>query len=180
MKIERGELQVFFDELWAEHLQFSTGVVHKVFKYPHNIGKAPYELGFIKQKPSEFYKIDGIARNFIQDISWASFIDRFIKYADNRMIQGDYRYGFISSQNLNEYNLVTEFYRRLYLAEESENLEYVVDSYNMIRLQYFKSKDLNQFWDLFLGDLFPTIQNSYEKNWKLISIDDGQHAEKYV
>lgn len=103
-------------------------------------------------------------------------MQNIINLADNRMMQGDYRYGSILRQNLNNYDVVSEFFRRLKIASSTKNLEYVVDAYNMLRIQYFKRKNINKIKELNTYHLRYFIISSFMHQWKLESIDDGIHA----
>ena len=77
--------------------------------------------------------------------------------ADNRMHQGMFRYGPILKQPLNKYDAVEEIYKRTDIYKETKNLEYLVDLFNMVRIEYYKAKKRGQ---------------------KLTMIDDGHHAEE--
>jgi len=174
MNIIRNHLKIFYDELWAEHIYLSTGKRIKPFKDRHEFGKCSLSEGFIKQKPSEFHKVDDLLLSIIP----SNTVNWLITLADNRMMQGDYRYGSILRQNLNNYHVDIEFYKRLSLAYKTKNLDYVCDSYNMIRIQYYKTK-------YFMGMLKFIIEFrrlwrvANSENWQLDAIDDGYHAQEF-
>lgn len=77
--------------------------------------------------------------------------------ADNRILQGSFRYGPISEYLNIENSLSGEIQKRLDLYKQSLNLEHLVDIYNWTRIEYFKAKN----------------QGS-----KLTPIDDGHHFRK--
>jgi len=183
MKTIRGELQVYFDSLWAEHLLISIGLRTKPFQYRSEIGRSPYEEGFMKIKPKEFNYID---EDLLQDYDPSDsntslfyfYLKEIIRLADNRMIMGDYRYGHITRQDLDNYDTQEEFFKRLKIAKETKNLEYLVDAYNMLRIQYYKTKDKYEYQALKVHHLSIILNTSYNEKWPLISIDDGEHAEE--
>lgn len=82
-----------------------------------------------------------------------------IRYADNRMHQGKFRYGKIKRQNLGNYDTAIECIKRIqkYILEGRNNLEYIVDALNMCRIEYYKGRLLGE---------------------QIIPIDDGEHAEE--
>lgn len=171
MKIIRTHLSIFYDDLWAEHIKLSTGKIVKPFKDRHEYGKAQLKDGFLSIKPEEFYEIDFEFVRCNQD-------NYIVNLADNRMQMGDYRYGHITRQNLNNYDTKKEFFRRLNIAKETKNLEYIVDAYNMLRIEYYKKKNIYQIKDLLKHHLYIIIHKALNEHWQLISIDDGIHAEE--
>lgn len=178
MKVIRNHLQVFYDELWQDLLGYHYGVIIKANTIKHKFSwtspEKPLIKGFKNHKPKEFIFIDRLMTNFYSDQN----IDfSLIKPADDRMLQGDYRYGYIYRQNLSKYNTNKEFYRRLDIAYKTSNLEYLVDAYNMIRIEYYKYKkfELVQF---LIKKLCAAYNQSLRENWKLISVDDGIHAQE--
>jgi len=163
----------FYDELWSDLLSTYYGIQIKPFISKHTFSwtnpQKPLKEGFLKQKPSEFYETDFIFIRNNNDY-------KLTVLADNRMMMGDYRYGSIHRQNLNNYDTRSEFFRRLRIAKDTKNLEYIVDAYNMLRIQYFKSKNINEYKDLLRHHLYIIIEKANKEKWELISIDDGIHA----
>lgn len=83
--------------------------------------------------------------------------DEILELADNRMRQGTFRYGDINRQNIDNYNVVFEIHKRTELYKESKNLDYLIDTLNMVRIEYMKAKKSGK---------------------KLIPIDDGYHTKE--
>ena len=170
MNHKRNHLKIFYDELWAEHIKLSTGKIVKPFKDRHKFGKAPLSIGFKNQKPEIFKQVDEKIKKY------ASNANNLIELADNRMQMGDYRYGYILRQNLDNYDLLKEFFRRLNIAKATLNYEYIVDAYNMYRIYAFKTKNI------IIQDMLIILLNMNNHavfhSWKLESIDDGIHAEE--
>jgi hypothetical protein len=158
-----------YDELWAEHLKLSTGKIFKPFKDRHKFGTHSLKEGFMSVKPDQFYELDYLFVKCNQD-------NYLVTLADNRMMMGDYRYGVITRQNLDNYDTEQEFFRRLKVAKETQNLEYIVDAYNMLRIEYYKKKNINQIKDLLKHRFYILLEKAIKEEWKLTSIDDGIHA----
>lgn len=194
MKQIRTHLSMFYDELWCDLTYNQTGKKVKPFqdRNPFSwtaynpIGKNPLSGltgGFKDVKPPEFLKVDNHwINNRIDDIATSGsqllFLLKMVVAADNRMMMEDYRYGSILRQNLDNYDVVKEFFRRLGVAKETKNLEYVIDAYNMLRIQYFKQKNWYFILDLIKHHLFWVAQKAFLEKWPLVSIDDGIHAKE--
>jgi hypothetical protein len=163
----RDHLKIFYDELWAEHVLLSTGKKMKPVRDRHAFGKMKLEGGFKSEKPEWFTKVD---EEFTKR-GWRT--DEIIKWADNRMMQGDYRYGRITRQDLSNYDTVSEFWRRRQVAIDTRNLEYIVDMYNMLRIQAHKDKKINL---TLMGTFVEDHHVSFLQEWELTSVDDGIHA----
>jgi len=161
----RNHLKIFYDALWAEHIRLSTGKLVKPFKDRHEFGKMQLSDGFINEKPEWFHRVD----DAFATENTANYI---ITLADQRMMMGDYRYGRITRQNLDNYDVISEFWRRRKIAVDTENLEYIVDMYNMVRIQSHKDKKIPKYFEMFKKD----YRRAVRENWQLISIDDGIHA----
>lgn len=134
----RDEAHMFLLELWAEHAKLTTGTEFKVWHpnvekefFIHNPTKA-FEL----DKPIQFKQLD----DYISNLNIGTLTARvaIIDLADNRMVQGDVRYGAIKRQNLMAYDTIAEYHKRYELAMEHKSLELLIDAYNMARIQYFK------------------------------------------
>jgi len=169
---KRTHLKIFYDELWAEHIRLSTGKIIKPFKDRHAFGQYQLDQGFKSVKPEIFKTLD----NYFEEVygKIVKTID-LITLADNRMMQGDYRYGSILSEQHVKYNVEKEFNRRKKIAYATKNLEYVIDAYNMLRIETFKR---NGLLAPMFADFRSLLRSSYIQNWELISIDDGIHAEE--
>lgn len=164
----RTHLKIFYDELWVEHIRLSSGKIVKPFKDRHEFGKMSLSDGFKKEKPRWFFNVD----TEFQDTFNSNYI---ISLADNRMKMGDFRYGRITRESLNNYDVIKEFWKRRKIAYETSNLEYIVDMYNMIRIQAHKDNYIKlDLWLVFRRD----YKTSILENWSLLSIDDGIHAEE--
>jgi hypothetical protein len=185
MKPIRTHMSMFYDELWTDLTYNQSGKVVKPFqdrcKFSWTNPQKELSSGFVKQKPNAFYKIDQLMTDFFYyDVHMGTiypFILNLIELSDNRMMMGDYRYGSILRQNLDNYDIVKEFYKRTNIAKETSNLEYVCDAYNMVRIQYFKSPN-NIIIEKLLRDVELLILTAYNYNYPLVSIDDGIHAEE--
>ena len=81
--------------------------------------------------------------------------DLFIA-ADNRMIQGYFRYSWIFNC-LGKFDFLKELENRIKLYKQTKNREYLADAINMLRLQ-------NEYGKL-KGEVFE-------------SVDDGYHAKE--
>lgn len=179
--IIRNHLKIFYDELWSDMLDNQYGikvkpnVIRHVFSWTDP--KVNLNKGFKIQKPKEFIKIDRYCIHVIAHDQVGLLMSEIVTLADNRMKMGDYRYGFIIRQDLDKYDTIKEFHNRSTIAYKTENLEYVVDAYNMMRIQYYKSKEWLDFHRLFLS-FIQLLVEAYEKDWDLISIDDGIHAKE--
>jgi len=77
--------------------------------------------------------------------------------ANNRMIMGSFRYGYVNRQDLNSYNTANEAHKRINKYQLDNNLEHLIDAYNMVRLEFLAAR---------------------RKGLSIISIDDGEHATK--
>ena len=162
----RNHLKIFYDELWADHVLLSTGKKIKPTKDRHAWRQMQLDKGFKSEKPKWFMRVDHLFYNVFES-------EYIIRLADNRMMQGDYRYGRITRQNLDNYDVTSEFWRRREIAKETKNLEYLVDMYNMVRIQAHKDKKIPEV-------LYGVFETDYviatEKQWELNSVDDGIHA----
>ncbi len=184
-KIIRTHLSMMYDELWADHYKQSTGITIKPFKDRHKFGDFSLNKGFSIQKPQYFknFDITFSDRNMYNTLIVFKLILNLIVWADNRMKMGDFRYGPIIRQNLDNYDVAQEFDRRLKEAIKTKNLEYIVDAYNMLRIEGYKlSKNSNPERLITLEKntkrLECQIKVASAHNWKLTSIDDGIHAKE--
>lgn len=176
---------MMYDELWAEHYKISTGVTIKPFKDRYKRGGFKQSDSFVEQKPQVFKNYD---QEFWDYYRWntivhLSQVNQVIKWADARMAMGDFRYGPITRQNLDNYDVVSEFYRRINIARETRNLEYIVDAYNMLRIQSFKNSKVNTSEKVMIliraDHIFKKVfVIACRDQWELISIDDGIHAKE--
>ena len=176
MKLIRTASSIFYDELWAEHVRLSSGKIIHPFEDKVPFGKLKPDEGFVKDKTREFKFFDSLFISLCKTHSITIIDDiakQFIKYADNRMIQGDYRYGRVTRQSLEDYDLIKECFKRIGIAIETKNIEYIVDAYNIIRLYYYSNSKIDH-------DIIRMIVIVYDTaivaGWKFISIDDGHHA----
>lgn len=130
--------EFFCDNLWRRHANYSSGTNYPEIEY-RDRDKLPYgSQKFMEENlPEEF--------------------DEILKYADNRMLQGKFRYGPIQRQNLDNYDVAQECINRMqrYINDGRVNLEYIVDTLNMCRIEYYKGRKAGK---------------------KMIPIDDGIHA----
>lgn len=165
----RGHLKIFYDDLWAEHIKLSTGKIVKPFKDRNKFGTYKLSEGFKKVKPQMFKNVDNRIFGF-------PIYEHLIQLADNRMMMGDCRYGSIVRQDLTKYDVVKEYYRRENIAYDTENLEYVLDAYNMYRIEAFKRN--NSYVPELFDKLLILTTIAVNRDWALISIDDGIHAEE--
>jgi len=167
--------EAFLKDAWKEHVLLCSGTLYKsdIDRY-YQTTIMSEEIAFQNNKPEEFLKID----NFIISLHGLLFSSYIITLADNRMIMGDLRYGPIKGQHLSAYNVYSEFFKRLQIAWLEKNIEYVVDAYNMLRIQYYKTNDFYEFIDLYNQYFYDILRTSESHKWKLISVDDGIHAEK--
>lgn len=164
------------NEAWASLLEYSTGIKKKPFQDKAIFGHKNLINGFKATKPLQFIECDNFLLNAMKKED-QEYLKWFIQMADNRMMMGDYRYGAIYRQNLDGYNTINEFYRRLKHANKTLNLEYIIDAYNMFRIEVFKRKSMKELL-VEKHKIFFFIRYSYKHNWKLTSIDDGIHAEE--
>lgn len=83
----------------------------------------------------------------------------FIRYMQNRMIFGAFRYGNLNSQKACKvkYDNIDSVRKRLVLYENTGNTEYLVDCANLCMIEFM-------------------IGNHPKKHFK--AVDDGVHAEK--
>lgn len=175
----------FLLDLWADHNEYTQGFRPRLFEHPIPPNYFKYKDGksFDITKPLFFKLADIILRSF-RNNSFTKYpnnghtiADEIIQYADNRMKMGDLRYGPILRQSLGNYDVAKEFIVRMQLARENKSLEYLVDAYNMARIQYFidhnKSKVKERIFKVYgtyhIGKLY--------RNWYFTSIDDGHHSE---
>jgi hypothetical protein len=184
-KIIRTHLAIMYDELWTDLLANQYGINKKPNIIRHNFSwtkpEKDLKQGFKSIKPAEFRELDTYLLFFNVDGDHSLFynyISQLILLADNRMKMGDYRYGRITRQNLDNYDTVKEFFKRLHKTRLDANLEHVVDAYNMLRIQYYKSKNFFEVKHLILHHFNHVLLQAYENEWPLISIDDGEHAQE--
>lgn len=178
----RDEAHHFLLECWAEHHQISNGCRPKLFEHP--IPKEFFNSKggetFAQLKPLAFKIIDQFVEEYIKSVASKHLPDilEMIQLADNRMIMGDYRYGSIIRQNLDLYNTNNEFNIRIKLAYNNHSLEYLIDAYNMVRIQFLKDDDYIQARAR--ADYLVFIYPYYKRHegWTLNSVDDGHHAEQ--
>lgn len=85
--------------------------------------------------------------------------EEILQAANVRMDMGRFRYGPIKRQSLENYDVAKECIKRIqrYIDGNRENLEHLVDAFNMCRIEFYKGKKAGK---------------------KIISIDDGEHAEE--
>jgi hypothetical protein len=81
------------------------------------------------------------------------------KLADHRMMQGTFRYGSKTRENIGKYDYKEFLQRRLTLYKETNNMEYLVDLFNGIRLEWLEAEN---------------------KSYHFQSIDDGEHAQEII
>lgn len=126
--------EIFYDNLWRDLTNYMQGT-----NYPQIEDKLPFgsQGSVYDDLPEEFNEI--------------------LKAADMRMHQGKFRYGKIKRQNLSNYDTVEECKRRLDRYLKDNNLEHLVDAFNMIRIEFYKGK----------------LQGK-----EIIPIDDGEHAKE--
>lgn len=77
--------------------------------------------------------------------------------ADNRMVQGYFRYGSANGQGFDKYDYIGEAHRRLDRYNVTRNRENLIDAINIIRLANVHAKKR--------GDPFE-------------SVDDGEHNQR--
>jgi len=178
MKLIRRHLSPFYDELWQDLLQKHYGIKIRAYIPPQFnpvTPTLPLTAGFTYHKPKEFTQIDRLLATI--HFGYDSTLLELIQYADNRMKQGDYRYGVLRNQDLHAYDLTKNYNRRIQKYKQTDNPEYLVDAYNMIRIGYYKKE----------FDLCETIAKAsvvyttyyYARNilnQESITIDDGEHA----
>lgn len=171
----------FYNDSWQHLLKEYYGIKVKPpitikHKFSWTNPTKPLNKGFKKIKPLEFKVID----LYIQKFFWESFdeLKQFINFSDNRMKMGDYRYGLVTEQDFSKYNLIENFLIRMKVAKETKNLEYLCDAYNMLRIQFLKTKNIHEFKDLFKYHLYLILTKAFANNWELISIDDGIHSKE--
>lgn len=75
----------------------------------------------------------------------------------NRMVFGAFRYGKISTQDMDAYDYIAECRRRMRLYEDDLNLEHLIDAGNMLMLEFIKGK---------------------KQGLKVTTVDDGVHNKK--
>lgn len=172
----------FLLECWAEHHYISNGYKPKVFQHPipvnffKNGGKS-----FKDVKPLAFHTVDNFVEEWInythRNPLFAKIATEIVPLADNRMVMGDFRYGIITRQDLDNYDTNKEFNRRLHLAYENKSLEYLIDAYNMCRIQYFKDNNRETAFIRARQVAHMYSINRIMYKWTLNSIDDGEHAK---
>ncbi len=169
-------------ECWAEHHYISNGYKPKVFEHPipvnffKNGGKT-----FKDVKPFAFYAVDSLVEKWIKcpgrSFLQAQIASEIIPLADNRMIMGDFRYGVITRQDLDNYDAKKEYGKRLYLSYDNRSLEYLIDAYNMCRIQYLKdNNDQDAYLRVRQVIQLYTVHKIRDK-CTLNSVDDGHHAK---
>jgi len=72
-------------------------------------------------------------------------------YADNRLLMGAFRYGEITEQNFDNYDLIKECKKRIQLFEKDLNYEHIIDALNMLRLKFY--------WGMKNGGRFEAIDD---------------------
>lgn len=132
--------EFFFDNSWKHLANYQSGTNYCEIDYNNrdkihfNSSPTPFD-----DLPSEFGEI--------------------LTSADNRMHQGKFRYGPIKRQKLDTYDTAKECIRRIerYIEGGRENLELIVDAFNMCSTEFYKGKKLGK---------------------TVVSIDDGEHAKE--
>ena len=102
----------------------------------------------VKKIPYSFNELKTIVRNCYKEID---------ELTDNRIIMGTFRYGLITDQNFDNYDMLAETFNRVDRYKKDGNLEHIVDAVNMLKLFFY--------WQRKNGGEF-------------IAIDDGVHSEK--
>ena len=133
--IEKRGSQIITEESHSTSKYFKSFTITSSHKFNFFNPEKLLKEGFLKQKPDKFSELD-----FLFGVNF--YNNDIIILADNRMMMGDYRYGSILRQNLDNYDVYAEFFRRLKIAKNTKNLEYIVDAYNMLRIEYYKNKNL--------------------------------------
>ena len=169
-------------ECWAEHHYITNGYKPKVFEHPipsnffKNGGKT-----FKDVKPIQFIIVDNVVEEWInsplRNPRYAKEAKKMIELADNRMLMGDYKYGLITRQNLSIYDTNEEYSIRLQLAYDNKSLEYLIDAYNMCRIQFLKDgiNHIARERARYITHIYTVHKIS--DGWTLNTIDDGHHAE---
>jgi hypothetical protein len=140
--------------------------------------KMTEELAFQNVKPKSFTYIDELVKSFDWHPEYQLYIKELIEYADRRMIMGDLRYGPIYRPDLSKYDTSLEYYKRMDRYFKEGLLEYIIDAYNMIRIEYCKHKNIPISKEALYSDLKHYIKDRGQLLKEVISIDDGIHAEK--
>jgi hypothetical protein len=169
----RDEAHHFLLECWAEHHKITNGYKPKLFEHPipKEFFNSKGGKTFKEIKPYAFEIVD----DYIKQLLGNSIGEELIMYADNRMIMGDYRYGSIIRQSLNNYNLKDEYIKRLLLFSNTKVLDYLIDAYNMIRIKFFVDEDKKYCY--FEAKTCAKIYNKFHNLKNFMKGDDDIHHE---
>lgn len=176
-----NELIPFLDDLWCSSTLFTSNERYNspLEKYMSTT-KMTEEIAFQNVKPKLFTYIDDLVLSFDWHPEYQLYIKELIGYADRRMIQGDVRYGPIIRQDLSQYDTSGEYHKRITRYYKEGLLEYIIDAYNMIRIEYFKNKDIPITKELLFCDLNQYVKGRGQLLKEVVSVDDGIHVKKSV
>lgn len=134
-----------------DNIRINEFFMDNAWKWKCNLPEIDYDKRDKLAPKSQISEFDDLPEEF----------NEILKAADNRMHQGKFRYGPIKRQNLSNYDTVKECIRRMqrYIDGDRQNLELVVDAFNMCRIEFYKGKLAGK-----------TIQ----------SVDDGEHAQEII
>lgn len=102
----------------------------------------------VNKVPYSFSELKAIVRGCYKEID---------ELTDNRIIMGTFRYDLITKQNFDNYDLLSETFKRVDRYKKDGNLEHIVDATNMLKLFFYWQR---------------------KNGGKFVAIDDGVHSEK--